>query len=156
MKISIYCFGKDHESYIKEGVALFTKRLNHYYNTEWHILPIPKNSHALTELDYKLKEAETLLPKLSSDDYIICLDERGKNISSPQLGQQIEKAGLRSAKRIVFIIGGAYGIHASVLAKAHFTWSLSLLVFPHQLVRLILAEQLYRACTINNNEQYHH
>ncbi len=156
MKFTIYCFGKENESYIKEGVALFNKRLQHYYTTEWHILPIPKNANVLQTEDYKLKEAETLLPKITKDDFIICLDENGKNITSPELGNLIVKASNQSAKRLVFIIGGAYGIHQTVLQKANFTWSLSKLVFPHQLVRLILAEQLYRACSINNNEKYHH
>jgi 23S rRNA (pseudouridine1915-N3)-methyltransferase len=156
MKITIACFGKAHESYIKEGVALFCKRIGHYYPIDWLILPSPKDAQNLTELIYKKKEAELLVAKLLKDDYIIALDERGKMLSSPQLGEQINKAALQSAKRLVFIIGGAYGIDDSILSKAQLKWSLSQLVFPHQLVRLILAEQIYRACSINNNEKYHH
>jgi 23S rRNA (pseudouridine1915-N3)-methyltransferase len=156
MKLTIYCFGKDHETYVKEGVALFTKRLQHYYKTEWIILPIPKNASVLAVEEYKLKEAEQLQDKLTKDDFIVCLDEFGKNISSPELADLIVKASIYSHKRMVFVIGGAYGIHHNIMQKINFKWSLSKLVFPHQLVRLILAEQLYRACSINNNEKYHH
>jgi 23S rRNA (pseudouridine1915-N3)-methyltransferase len=156
MKITIYCYGKENESYIKEGTEIFTKRIKHYYPIEWQILPLPKNASSLSTIDYKKKEAESLITKLEKDDYIICLDENGKMLSSPDVGKQIIRAANLSSKRLVFIIGGAYGIDASLLKKANFIWSLSALVFPHQLVRLILAEQLYRACSINNNEKYHH
>jgi 23S rRNA (pseudouridine1915-N3)-methyltransferase len=156
MKISIFCFGKEHESFVKEGVQLFTKRISYYYTIDWQIFPMPKNAQQLTIEAYKQKEAETIVQKFLKDDYIIALDERGKNISSPELGTLINTACNQSAKRMVFIIGGAYGIDDTILQKAHFKWSLSKLVFPHQLVRLILAEQLYRACSINNNEKYHH
>jgi 23S rRNA (pseudouridine1915-N3)-methyltransferase len=156
MKITIYCFGKPDESYIKEGVELFTKRIKHYYSLDWQILPIPKNANALSVSDYKKKDAETILPKIEKEDYIICLDEHGKMLNSPKLADIIMKATNQSSKRLIFIIGGAYGIDESILKKANFVWSLSELVFPHQLVRLILAEQIYRACSINNNEKYHH
>ena len=84
------------------------------------------------------------------------LDERGKMISSENLAELIEKRTGEGCKRLIFLIGGAYGLDESILQKAHFRWSLSKLVFPHQLVRLILAEQVYRACTILRNEKYHH
>jgi 23S rRNA (pseudouridine1915-N3)-methyltransferase len=156
MKITIYCFGKENETYIKEGTELFTKRIKHYYPIEWQILPIPKNASVLSIIEYKKKEADNLITKLEKDDYIICLDENGKMLSSPDVGKQIIKAANLSSKRLLLIIGGAYGIDKTILQKANFIWSLSALVFPHQLVRLILAEQLYRACSINNNEKYHH
>jgi 23S rRNA (pseudouridine1915-N3)-methyltransferase len=156
MRITIYCYGKENKSYIKEGTELFTKRIKHYYPIEWQILPLPKNASSLSTIDYKKKEAESLITKLEKDDYIICLDENGKMLSSPEVGKQIIRAANLSSKRLVFIIGGAYGIDASLLKKGNIIWSLSALVFPHQLVRLILAEQLYRACSINNNEKYHH
>jgi 23S rRNA (pseudouridine1915-N3)-methyltransferase len=120
------------------------------------ILPPPKNAASLTIEDYKKKEGETLLQKLEKDDYLICLDEHGQMLNSEKFAGFINTRANESTKRIVFLIGGAYGIHTSVLQKAKFTWSLSALVFPHQLVRLILAEQVYRACTILANEKYHH
>jgi 23S rRNA (pseudouridine1915-N3)-methyltransferase len=156
MKIVNYCFGKEHELYVKDGIQIFTKRISHYYGIEWQLLPPPKNAATLSEAAYKQAEAKVLVDKLSNEDYIVCLDERGKMLNSPQLGNVIQQAANQSSKRLVFVIGGAYGIHADVLKKANLTWSLSALVFPHQLVRLLLAEQIYRACTINNNEKYHH
>ena len=157
MKIVIYYYGKPNEPYIQPGVAIFTARIKHYYSIDWVLLPPTKQVVVTTNYTaYTLAEAGILLPKLLIHDYIIALDERGTMLSSPALGQHITKAALASSKRMVYIIGGAYGIHQSVLNKCNLVWSLSALVFPHQLVRLILTEQLYRACTINNNEQYHH
>jgi 23S rRNA (pseudouridine1915-N3)-methyltransferase len=109
-----------------------------------------------SEMDLKKKEGETILSWLSKDDYLIALDERGKSLSSPGLAEFIQKRGNESTKNLVFLIGGAFGLDEAVLKRANFQWSLSSLVFPHQLVRLILAEQVYRACTILKNEKYHH
>lgn len=156
MKLLLLSFGKSHESYVKEGIEDFTRRIGRYYPVSWTILPLPKNAASLTPDAYKKKEAETLQGKLEKDDYLICLDEHGKMFGSEQLAQFISTRANESAKRLVFLIGGSYGIDASILKQAKFTWSLSPLVFPHQLARLILAEQLYRACTILNNEKYHH
>jgi 23S rRNA (pseudouridine1915-N3)-methyltransferase len=87
---------------------------------------------------------------------LILLDEKGKMLSSPGLAKLIQQKANQSAHRIVFLIGGAYGVAEDIKAKAQFTWSLSELVFPHMLARLILAEQIYRACSILANEKYHH
>lgn len=97
-----------------------------------------------------------ILDMLTKEDHLIALDERGKMLDSLQLAQMIQQCANESIKNLIFLIGGAYGIHPDVLKRAQFKWSLSALTFPHQLVRLILAEQLYRACTINRNEKYHH
>jgi len=105
MRIELWSIGKAHEAFVKSGIEEFTKRLNHYFKTEWIFLQ---------------KKANTGL------------------------------------KKMIFLIGGAYGVDATVQQRAQYTWSLSKLVFPHQLVRLILAEQLYRAGTILKNEKYHH
>ena len=84
------------------------------------------------------------------------LDERGKNLQSEELAKVLQKRNNDSTKQVIFLIGGAFGVSDEVIKRANFKWSLSNLVFPHQLVRLILAEQVYRACTINKNEKYHH
>jgi 23S rRNA (pseudouridine1915-N3)-methyltransferase len=97
-----------------------------------------------------------ILEWLQPDDYLIALDERGKQTSSEELAAFIQQRANESRKRLIFLIGGAYGLDDVVLKRADFKWSLSKLVFPHQLVRLILAEQLYRACTILRGEKYHH
>jgi 23S rRNA (pseudouridine1915-N3)-methyltransferase len=119
-------------------------------------MPTPKNAGMLSEMDLKKKEGETILEWLKKDDYLIVLDERGRSLTSPQLAEFIQTRANESVKTLVFLIGGIYGIDEAVLKRANMQWSLSKLVFPHQLVRLILAEQLSRACTILRNEKYHH
>ncbi|MEJ8819161.1 23S rRNA (pseudouridine(1915)-N(3))-methyltransferase RlmH [Lacibacter sp. H407] len=156
MKIHFWSVGKQHEAYVKAGVDEFTKRISNYYPVEWTILPMPKNTGTLSESDLKKKEGELILNSLQKDDYLVALDERGKQISSEGLAELIMKRGNESVKNLVFLIGGAYGIDEAVMKRANYKWSLSQLVFPHQLVRLILAEQVYRACSINRNEKYHH
>ncbi|HMC85338.1 MAG TPA: 23S rRNA (pseudouridine(1915)-N(3))-methyltransferase RlmH [Chitinophagaceae bacterium] len=156
MKFQFWSLGKIHEPYIKEGVETFTKRISNYYPADWNIIATPKNAGLLSEAGLKKKEAEILLAALSKDDYLVALDERGKSLSSAQLAAFIQARANESTRQIVFLIGGAYGLHESILKRADYIWSLSLLTFPHQLVRLILAEQVYRACTIIRNEKYHH
>lgn len=93
---------------------------------------------------------------VGKDDYLVALDERGKQLSSKKLADFIQARANESTRKIVFLIGGAYGLDEAVLKRANYKWSLSELTFPHQLVRLILAEQIYRACSIIRNEKYHH
>lgn len=156
MKLQFWSVGKTHEAYVKEGVELFTKRISHYYTVEWHIIPVPKNTAMLSEPDLKKKEGETILGFLQKEDYLVLLDERGKQLKSEELANFIQQVANNSTKKMVFLIGGAFGVSDDVAKRANYKWSLSPLVFPHQLVRLILAEQVYRACTINKNEKYHH
>jgi 23S rRNA (pseudouridine1915-N3)-methyltransferase len=156
MKFQFWSVGKVHESYVKEGVEIFTKRIGHYYPANWQIIATPKNAATLNSDDLKKKEGEAILNLLQKDDFLVLLEERGKNISSEQLAAHIQQQANNSCKKMIFLIGGAYGVSDAVMQRANFKWSLSQLVFPHQLVRLILAEQVYRACTINKNEKYHH
>ena len=156
MKIYFWSVGKAHEPYVKPGVEIFTKRISHYYNVEWKIIPSTKNAANLSRDELKKAESEIILNNLKPDDELIVLDEKGKQITSEQLAELIKVKANQSTKNLIFLIGGAYGIHDSILKRANFTWSLSQLVFPHQLVRLILAEHIYRACTIIRNEKYHH
>lgn len=156
MKIQFRAIGKGHETYIKEGVELFTKRIAHYYPVEWDIIAMPKNMATLSETDFKKKEGEIILNTLQKEDYLVLLDERGKQLSSEGFAQFIQLRANESKRNVVFLIGGAYGVSEAVKQRANYKWSLSLLVFPHQLVRLILAEQVYRACSILRNEKYHH
>jgi len=156
MKLQFWSIGKNHEPYVKTGIDDFTSRINKYFNLQWNILPTPKNAGMLSEMDLKKKEGETILEWLSKDDYLVLLDERGKQLSSEELAQFIQARANESVKNLVFLIGGVYGVDEAVFKRANMTWSLSKLVFPHQLVRLVLAEQVYRACTILRNEKYHH
>jgi 23S rRNA (pseudouridine1915-N3)-methyltransferase len=156
MKIQFWAIGKNHEPYVKEGVEDFTKRISKYYPVEWNIIPMPKNAGMMSEMDLKKKEGELILSWLKQDDYLIALDEHGREMNSEKLAEFIQARANESIKTLVFVIGGAFGLDKKVLEKANFTWSLSPLTFPHQLVRLILAEQVYRACSIIRNEKYHH
>jgi 23S rRNA (pseudouridine1915-N3)-methyltransferase len=156
MKLQFWAIGKNNEPYVKAGVEEFTKRINNYFKAEWNIIPVPKNAGMLSEMDLKKKEGETILEWLGKDDYLVALDERGKQFSSKKLADFMQARANESKKKLVFIIGGAFGLDDAVLKRANFKWSLSELTFPHQLVRLILAEQIYRACSILKNEKYHH
>lgn len=156
MKLHFWTIGKAHETYVKEGIELFTKRIANYYPVEWNIIATPKNAAALSETGLKKREGEIILNALQKEDYLVLLDDRGKPLTSEGIASFIEVRGNESQKNIIFLIGGAYGVSDAVIQRANFKWSLSPLVFPHQLVRLILAEQVYRACSINRNEKYHH
>ncbi len=156
MKLQFWSVGKAHEAYVKEGVDMFTKRLQHYFVTEWLLIPPPRNAGPASPETLRQKEGENILSLLKKEDYLVLLDERGKLLNSEGLASLVQARANESTKQIVFLIGGAYGVDKTVAQRAQFTWSLSPLVFPHQLVRLVLAEQVYRACTILRNEKYHH
>jgi 23S rRNA (pseudouridine1915-N3)-methyltransferase len=156
MKFKLISIGKQHEKYIKEGVEDFTARIQKYYPAEWQIIAPPKNAASLSESELKKAESILVLSQLQKDDFLILLDEKGKMISSVELSALLQQRANESSKKLVFLIGGAFGVDSSLRDRANFTWSLSKLVFPHMLVRLMLAEQVYRACTIARNEKYHH
>ena len=146
MKILFITIGKQNDSSLSDAILDYTKRINNYFKTEWKIIP---------SSDIK-KESENILKNIESDDYLVSLDERGKELSTIELADFIEKRMISSDKRVVFVIGGAYGVSEEVLQRSNFKWSLSKLVFPHQIVRLILSETVYRAITVIKNEPYHH
>ncbi len=156
MKIFFWAIGKAHESFVKEGVEIFTNRISHYYPVEWKIFPAAKNAASLTEEEMKKAESTPILNAIKKDDVLIALEETGKQWNSLELASFMQQKANDSTKNLIFLIGGAYGLHENILSKCSYRWSLSKLVFPHQLVRLILAEQVYRACTIIRNEKYHH
>jgi 23S rRNA (pseudouridine1915-N3)-methyltransferase len=156
MKIELWAIGKNNEAYVKPGVEEFTHRISKYFKVEWTILPVPKNAGMLSEMDLKKREGDTILEWLSKDDWLVALDEKGKQLTSKKLADFLQSRANESVKKLVFLIGGAFGLDGAILKRANYIWSLSELTFPHQLVRLILAEQLYRACTIVKNEKYHH
>lgn len=156
MKILFLSVGKANETYVKDGIADFTQRVSKYFKTDWHIIAAPKNAASFSEAELKKAEAAQILAALHKDDFLVLLDERGKYFNSPQLAQFIQQRANERSKQVIFLIGGAFGVHPSIAERANHIWSLSPLVFPHMLVRLILVEQVYRACTILRNEQYHH
>ncbi len=149
--IRVIAVGKRHAAWIEAGIERYEKRLRRPYDVEWVFLP-----HSQFTADRaRQEESDRILSRLKPEDFVILLDERGKNIDSPALSRLIE-AEISHGRQIVVIIGGAYGVDDRVLGRANFVWSLSRLVFPHQLVRLILTEQLYRAQEIARGGGYHH
>jgi len=156
MKILFLSIGRANESYIQIGVSDFTQRINKYFRCDWQIIAPPKNAASLSESELKNAEGKLVLGLLQKDDFLVLLDERGKMFNSPQLAQFIQQRANESNKQLIFLIGGAFGVSDAIHQRADYTWSLSPLVFPHMLVRLLLAEQVYRACTILRNEKYHH
>ena len=150
MALRIIAIGKKHEAWVQDGIARYEKRLKRPFDVEWVLLP-----HSSREgLMARQEESERILSRLN-DEYIILLDERGKLCDSPALSRLLF-APLEQSRQVTLIIGGAYGVDASVHERADAVWSLSPLVFPHQLVRLLLAEQLYRAQEIAYGRPYHH
>jgi 23S rRNA (pseudouridine1915-N3)-methyltransferase len=156
MQIHFWTIGKHHEQYVEPGISDFTKRINNYFPSSWKIIPSVKNASLHTEPDLKKKEGEVILRMVDPQDYLVALDENGRSFTSVQLSSFIQQRANESSRNLIFLIGGAYGMDPAVLKRANHIWSLSTLTFPHQLVRLILAEQIYRACTILRNEKYHH
>jgi 23S rRNA (pseudouridine1915-N3)-methyltransferase len=156
MKFLFINIGKPHDEAFKKAIDDFTKRINNYYGCEWLIIPPVKNAASLSEAEFKKQEAKIIMSKLNKDDFLILLDETGKQFSSIELADFILQKTNTATRSLVFLIGGAFGVGDEIKQRANFTWSLSRLVFPHMLARLILAEQVYRACTILRNEKYHH
>jgi len=156
MKFQFINIGKPHDEALKRAIDDFTKRVNNYYSAEWLIIPPVKNAAALPEAELKKQEAKIILNKIKNDDFLMLLDETGKQLTSVELSNFIEQKINAGERTIVFLIGGAFGVSNEIKQRADFIWSLSKLVFPHGLARLILAEQVYRACTILRNEKYHH
>jgi len=146
MKIAIISPGKAHDSTVVEGIAEFEKRLPKKFSLQW-LFPSASDTDA---------EAKAILKQLKDGDYVVLLDERGKDINTPGLAAMLDTHLGQGTKRLVFIIGGAYGVTDEVKARAQAIYKLSSLVFPHMLVRLILTEQLYRAATILDGGKYHH
>ena len=149
--MNIIAIGKKHEKWVLNGIELFEKRLKKPFNLNWDILP---HSNFAEE---KAREEETqrILAKIKPSDFVILLDERGKNISSPELAEMLSN-GFVNSQNFVIVIGGAFGVSEELRQRANFVWSLSKLVFPHQIVRLILVEQIYRAQEIYSGGKYHH
>jgi 23S rRNA (pseudouridine1915-N3)-methyltransferase len=151
MPIKILAIGKKHEDWVIEGIQRYQKRLRAPFTAEWVLLP-----HSSLEGERaRLEESERLTERLSTDSYLVLLDERGVSFDSPTLAAKVDHLATQG-KTITFLIGGAYGVTEALREKADLVWSLSPLVFPHQLVRLILTEQLYRAQQILTGGSYHH
>lgn len=156
MKVQLWSLGKEHESYVQEGIAQFQQRLIHYCDFEICLLQLPKKAVRASRSETLRAEAQLVLSQLQENDWLIALDEHGKQLDSPGWARVLEQQQLSSTRRTIFLIGGAYGLDDSIRDRSNQLLGLSLLTLPHQLVRLIVCEQLYRAFSILRNEKYHH
>ncbi len=156
MKIVLTVVGKTDTGYFKEALEEYKKRISHYLSFETEVIPDIKNTKNLPVIQQKEKEGELILKSLQSGDYCVLLDEKGKEFTSLQFASYLGKKMQTVPKRLVFIIGGPYGFSEKVYQASREKISVSKMTFSHQMIRVIFAEQLYRAMTILNNEPYHH
>ena len=156
MHIEIWSLGKPNEAHLDAAIGHYLQKIRPYNSVDLHILQLPKK--AANEDAERAKKAEEalILKRLQPQHYLVLLDETGKMLDSVQWAAQFTQLMNQSVKTLVILIGGAHGVTDLIRQKAAQTWSLSKLVFPHQLVRLIVAEQVYRAFSILNNSPYHH
>ena len=148
--------GKTTDRNIAELAGLYTKRINKYCAFEIVTQPDIKNTRNMPVQEQMEKEGKRILGSLSGEDYVVLLDERGEEMRTSGLASWMERTLMFPAKRLVFVIGGPWGFSKGVYDRADFSLSLSKLTFPHQLVRLLFLEQLYRAFTVIKGEPYHH
>ncbi len=158
MKITLMCIGKIKEKFYREAVCEFEKRLSRYCRLE--IIEVldektPDHAGPLVEKQIKEKEASRLLKYLNQDAYVIALAIEGKQLNSVELSEKLENLGTSGISHIIFLIGGSLGLSDGILSDADFALSFSKMTFPHQLMRVILLEQIYRAYRIMNGEPYH-
>jgi 23S rRNA (pseudouridine1915-N3)-methyltransferase len=156
MKITLLQTGKTTDKHISELVDLYSNRIKKYTGFEIITIPDIKNTKNMPVQEQKAKEATKIIQSVTDDDYIILLDERGKELRTLEFSGTLEKMFFLPKKRIVFIIGGPWGFSEAVYKRADYKMSLSKMTYPHQLVRLLFLEQLYRVFTIIKGEPYHH
>lgn len=156
MKITLITIGKTEDSYLSEGIEIYTKRLKHY--VPFRILEIPelKNTKNLSREQQKIKEAELIFKNISNTDHVILLDENSQELSSRQFSGFLNKKMVGGQQHLIFIVGGPYGFSKEVYDRSNEKISFSKMTFSHQMIRLFFAEQLYRAYTILKGEPYHH
>ncbi len=158
MKITLITVGKIKEKYLKDAIAEYSKRLSRYCKLE--IVEVadektPDNASDTVEDAIRDKEGERIQKYIKEDAYVITLEIGGKMLTSEELSEKIEKLGVQGTSHIIFIIGGSIGLGKEVLKRSDYALSFSKMTFPHQLMRVILLEQIYRSYRIMNNEPYH-
>lgn len=158
MNVSIVCIGKLKESYWSDAVKEYSKRLNKYCTLLINELKeerLPDNASTAQEIAVKQAEGKNILKQIKPNTFVIALEVQGKPLSSEDLAQKMEQLALEGKSDIAFIIGGSLGLSEEVLQRADFGLSFSKMTFPHQMMRVILLEQIYRSFKINKNETYH-
>lgn len=155
MKVEFWAIGKTSFDYLNEGMEIYEKRLKHYLTYKSVIIPDVKNARNMNPTQLKEKEGAVVLTKLDKGDFLVLLDEKGKTYTSEKFAGFLEKNLQMSHKRIIFLVGGAFGFSLDVYDRANTKLSLSAMTYSHQMIRLFFTEQLYRACTIMRGEPYH-
>lgn len=155
MKVQVYYIGKTSEGYLQEGEAIYAKRLRHYLPISIEVIPDVKGGGRLPAEQRKEREGALVLSRLKSDDGLILLDEGGKSFGSVAFSRWLDKQLQLPYRRLVFVVGGAFGFSPAVQQRANAKLSLSPMTFSHQMIRLFFTEQLYRAMTILRGEKYH-
>ena len=156
MIICLVCVGKTDDRSIVQLLDEYEKRVSRYGSYMVKEIPALKKSSSLSKGELKIREGELILKQITKEDYVVLLDERGKEFRSIEFASFLNKRFLAGGKRLCFVIGGAFGVDEMIKKRADHILSLSKMTFPHQLVRLIFTEQLYRAQSILRNEAYHH
>ena len=156
MKILLIVIGKTDQKWLVDGISQYAERLSHFAQFEIQVIPDIRNTKNMDQGTQKVREGEQILSLLQPSDDVWLLDDKGKEMTSPEMAAWLEKRMAQSTKRLVFIIGGPYGFSQDVYNRVPGKVSLSKMTFSHQMVRLIFVEQLYRAFTILNNLPYHH
>lgn len=156
MKILLLVIGKTDEKYLIEGMNKYRNRLKHYIGFDYEEIPDIKNRKSLSEDQQKKIEGDLILLKVKAGDKLVLLDDKGKEFTSLAFSKYLQQQMNSGIKRLVFVVGGPYGFDSSVYAKAQGKLSLSKMTFSHQMIRLFMVEQVYRAMTILKNEPYHH
>jgi 23S rRNA (pseudouridine1915-N3)-methyltransferase len=156
MQIKLLVIGKTDNTKINDLIQVYQKRLAHYIKFEIEVLPDVKNTKNISENEQKEKEGMMILNQISTQDYLVLLDENGNSLSSEKFANFIQKNMNSGLKTLYFAVGGPYGFSEKVYQRAQYKLSLSAMTFSHVMVRLFFVEQLYRAFTILNNEPYHH
>lgn len=156
MKITLLAIGKTGTSYLREGIEGYVRRIVHYVPFEFKILPDIKNTRSLTEERQKAMEGEAFMSAMQPGDYVVLLDERGKEMTSRGFSEYIAAKMHVVSRQLIFVIGGPYGFSSEMYARADDKLSLSRMTFSHEMVRLFFVEQIYRAMTIMRGEPYHH
>ncbi len=156
MQIKLIAIGKTDDKQLLQLIEQYQKRLKHYIKFDIDIIPDIKNVKNLSEAQQKEKEGELILKKITSTDVLVLLDENGKQFSSVEYANYLQKKMNSGIKQLVFVIGGPYGFSNNVYQKAQGKISLSKMTFSHQMIRLFIVEQIYRGFTILKNEPYHH
>ena len=158
MKITLVTVGKIKEKFFEDAIKEYSKRLSRYCKLE--ILQVadektPEGASEAVELQIKEKEGQRILSLIRDDAYVIALAIEGKMLDSEELAERIEKLGVSGISQIVFVIGGSLGLSAQVMTRADYALSFSRMTFPHQLMRVVLLEQIYRGYRIMNHQPYH-